>query len=77
MNTNRNQELTQLLRAALTDNATAKPKLLDFIREELEEFIHGNRIESASSVIIRNPPINGYPLENLQINCWKLPEIGE
>lgn len=66
MNTGRNQELTQLLQAALTNGATAKPKLLDFIREALEEFIYEDRIESASYVIIRNPPINGYPLENLQ-----------
>jgi hypothetical protein len=52
MNTDRNQELTQLLRAALTDSPTANPKLLDFIREELEEFILEDRIESVSSVII-------------------------
>ena len=66
MNTDRNQELTQLLYAALTDSAAAEPKLLDFIKEELEEFIHEDRIESVSSVITRNPPINGYPLEALQ-----------
>ena len=50
MNTDRNQELKQLLLAALTDSPTAKPKLLDFIREELEEFILEDRIESVSSV---------------------------
>ena len=66
MNTDRNQELTQLLQAALADNATAKPKLLDFIREELKEFILEDKIESASSVIIGDRPLNGYPLENLQ-----------
>ena len=66
MNTDRNQKLTQLLYSALTDSPTAKPKLLDFIREELEEFIHEDMIESASYVIMRNPPINGYPLEYLQ-----------
>ena len=66
MNTDQNQELTQLLHTALTDNATAKPKLLDFIREELEEFIHENRIQSVSSVIIGSHPPNGYPLEDLQ-----------
>ena len=66
MNTDQNQELTQQLHAALADSATAKPKLLDFIREELKEFTHEDMIESASFVIIRNPPINGYPLENLQ-----------
>ena len=66
MNTDQNQELTQLLNAALTNGATAIPKLLDFIREALEEFILEDRIESASYVIMRNPPINGYPLEYLQ-----------
>ena len=66
MNTNKNQELTQLLRAALTDSPTANPKLLDFIREELEEFILEDMIESVSSVIIGNHPPNGYPLEDLQ-----------
>ncbi|MCY4402272.1 MAG: HEPN domain-containing protein [Candidatus Poribacteria bacterium] len=66
MNTDRKQELIGLLHAALTDSPTAKPKLLDFIKEELEEFILEDRIESASSVIIRNPPINGYPLKDLQ-----------
>ena len=66
MNTGWNQELTQLLQAALTDSATAKPRLLDFIREALKEFIHEDKIESASYVIMRNPPINGYPLEALQ-----------
>ena len=66
MNTDRHQEFTQLLRAALTDSPTANPKLLDFIREELEEFIYEDKIESASYIIMRNPPINGYPLENLQ-----------
>ena len=66
MNTDRNQELTQLLQAALMDSPTAKPKLLDFIKEELEEFIHADMIESASSVIIGSRPSNGYPLENLQ-----------
>ena len=64
MNTNRNQELTQLLHAALVDSA--KPKLLDFMREELKEFIHEDMIESVSSVIIGNRPPNGYPLEYLQ-----------
>ena len=72
MNTNRNQELTQLLRAALTDSPTAKPKLLDFIREELKEFIHEDMIESVSSVIIRTPPINGYPLEDFQDKLLKI-----
>ena len=66
MNTNKNQELTQLLYSALMDSPTARPKLLDFIREELEEFIHEDKIESASYVIMRNPPINGYPLEYLE-----------
>ena len=66
MNTDRNQELTQLLHSALTDSPTANPKLLDFIREELEEFIYEDRIESASSVIIGNRPPNGYPLKDLQ-----------
>ena len=66
MNTSWNQELTQLLQAALTDSATAKPRLLDFIREALKEFIREDKIESASYVIMRNPPINGYPLKNLQ-----------
>ena len=66
MNTDRNQELTQLLHAALTNGATAKPKLLDFIREELKEFIYEDMIESASSVIIGNRPPNGYPLKDLQ-----------
>ena len=66
MNTDQNQELTQQLHAALTDNATAKPKLLDFIREALKEFIHEDRIESVSSVIIGNRPPNGYLLEGLQ-----------
>lgn len=66
MNTDQNQELTQLLHAGLTDNPTAKTKLLDFIREGLEEFIHEDRIESASYVVMRNPPINGYPLEYLR-----------
>ena len=66
MNTDRNQELTQLLLAASTDSATAESELLDFIREELKEFIHEDRIESASSVIIGDRPPNGYPLEDLQ-----------
>lgn len=66
MNTNRNEELTQLLHTSLKDGDTAKPKLLDFIREELEEFIHKDMIESASSVIIGDRPPNGYPLEDLQ-----------
>ena len=63
MNTDQNQKLTQLLLAALTDSTTAESELLDFIRGELEEFIHEDKIESASYVIMRNPPINGYPLE--------------
>ena len=66
MNTDRNQKLTQLLQAALTDSPTVEPKLLGFIREELEEFIHEDRIKSASSVIIGSSPPNGYPLEYLQ-----------
>lgn len=74
MNTDRHQELTQLLHAALTDSSAARPKLLDFIREELEEFIHEDRIESASSVIIGHRPLKGYPLEDL-IN--KLLEIAK
>ena len=74
MNTNRNQKLTQLLCAALTDNVTAETKLLDFIREELDEFIYEDMIESASSVIIGNRPINGYPLADL---ASKLLEIAK
>ena len=66
MNTDKNQELAQLLSEALTDSAPAKPKLLDFIREELKEFIYEDMIESASSVIIGNRPPNGYPLKDLQ-----------
>ena len=66
MNIDRHQEFTQLLRAALTDSPTARPKLLDFIREELEEFILEDRIESVSSVIIGNRSPNGYPLEDLR-----------
>ena len=66
MNTDQNQKLTQLLLAASADSATAKPKLLDFIREALKKFIHEDRIESASSVIIGNRPPNGYPLEDLE-----------
>ena len=72
MNTDQNQELTQLLHTALADSATAKPKLLDFIREALKEFIHEDRIESVSSVIIGNRPPNGYPLEDLQNKLLKI-----
>ena len=72
MNTDRNQELTQLLRAALTDSPTANPKLLDFIREELEEFILEDRIESVSSVIIGYNPANGYPLKDIQNKLLKI-----
>ena len=72
MNTDRNQELTQLLYSALTDSSTAKPKLLDFIRETLKEFILEDRIESVSSVIIGNRPINGYPLEDIQNKLLKI-----
>ena len=72
MNTNRNQKLTQLLCAALTDNVTAETKLLDFIREELDEFIYEDRIESVSSVIIGNRPPNGYPLKDIQNKLLKI-----
>ena len=44
MNTARNQELTQLLYSALTDSPTAKPKLLDFIREAAKK-IYPMKIE--------------------------------
>ena len=74
MNTDRNHKLTQLLCAALTNNATAKTKLLDFIREILDKFIYKDMIESASSVIIGNRPINGYPLADL---ASKLLEIAK
>lgn len=72
MNTDRNEKLTQLLHAALTDSPTAKPKLLDFIREELKEFIVEDRIESASSVIIGYHPPNGYPLKDIQNKLLKI-----
>lgn len=72
MNTDRNQELTQLLHAALTNGATAKPKLLDFIREILKEFTLEDRIESASSVIIGNSPPSGYPLKDIQNKLLKI-----
>ena len=72
MNTDWNQELTQLLQAVLTDSATAKPRLLDFIREALKEFIHEDRIESASSVIIGSRPPNGYPLKDIQNKLLKI-----
>ena len=72
MNTDQNQELTQLLQAALTDSVIAKPKLLDFIREVLKEFILEDRIESASSVIIGNGPPNGYPLKDIQNKLLKI-----
>ena len=72
MNIDRNQELTQLLHSALTNGATAKPKLLDFIREVLKEFTLEDRIESVSSVIIGNSPPSGYPLKDIQNKLLKI-----
>ena len=72
MNTDRNQKLTQLLHTALTDSVTARPKLLNFIRKELEEFILEDRIESVSSVIIGYHPPNGYPLKDIENKLLKI-----
>jgi len=52
-------------------NEAVKSKLLDFIRQELAEFISGDRIQSASFFIAQGG-LEGYSLNNLLVQLLKI-----
>ena len=52
-------------------NGSTKSKLLDFIREEFSEFIHEDRMQSASFFLRGGSP-SGYPLDDLLKQLLKI-----